>query len=171
MIITNVKINKNKLTQILIIILSISTCWIVFYFYYQQVIKQGVGSDILWRVAESKYFLKGINPYQGEKDKEIDLGTPAAAYAPTSYILNIPFALLNNNYSIVLIYSIIDIFCLYASLSLIRKKLGLRYSAVDPVIILITLVSLINLDHIRYLNYGIISLFGLVLALKSISES
>jgi len=172
MIKVKTEVNKIKPSHNLLIIFSIITFALVCFVYYKEIGKEGAGVDILWRVTESKYYLKGINPFDvfsGNKAVEVNLGMPAA-YAFASYLINIPFAILNDNYKILIFYSIIDIFCLYTGLKLIRQKLGIKYSIADPIIIIITLFSLLNLGHIECLNYGIVSVFGLILAIYSVYE-
>jgi hypothetical protein len=137
---------------------------IVAYFYYVSAYRKGAGVDILWRVKETKYFLMGINPFDvlvGNVPINPDIGLPAA-YAYVSYIAAIPFSFLSEKISILLLYSKIDILCLYAGIFLYRKIMGNKYSILDPLIILITLSSLVILEHINCLNYGVVSIFGLI---------
>jgi len=158
-------VNKENI----IFIINISVLIIVVLTYISQIIVEGTGVDILWRVTESKYFINGINPYEvfiGQKPEVKEFGRPAA-YAHISYLLVAPLAIINNKYVILSIYSIIDIYCLYAGLKIIRKDLGKNYSILDSIIIVITLISLVNLDHIKNLNYGIVAVYGLILTLDA----
>ena len=73
------------------------------------------------RVSEARYFMEGINPfyvYIGEVEKIDRLGQPNA-YSFISYILMIPFTYLENNLLIKILYSIIDVLMLSASMLMI----------------------------------------------------
>ena len=141
-------------------------CFIV-YIYCEAIIRGPVGIDLVMRITETKYFLKGVNPFDAFVERvliDASLGKPAA-YTPISYLLMSPFSLIQNKEIILVIYSIADILCLYYGLYLLRKILKVRYTFVDPFLVLIVSISMIRLDHLVYLNYGIISIFGLILAL------
>lgn len=174
----NIKIAPKRLygsinKENILLTLKISVLLIVVLTYIYQIKLEGAGVDILWRITESKYFLNGINPYEvffGQKPEIKEFGWPAA-YAYISYLLVAPFTIINSKFIVLIIYSIIDILCLYAGLKIIRKDLDKKYSILDSIIILTTLFSLVNLGHIKILNYGIISLYGLLLTLDAAKKN
>ena len=121
---------RNAIRKRLLFLFSTIIFFIIIYCYYKNHLREGAGVDILWRVTEAKYFLMGINPFDvlvGKTSIIPDFGAPAA-YTYISYITVIPFAFLTDKTSILLIFSLIDFFCLYAGVFLNRKLIGAKYS-------------------------------------------
>lgn len=144
----------------------------ILYAYWSEIVLEGAGVDILWRITESKYFLDGINPFDvfiGKKEVNIDYGKPAA-YSFFSYFFAIPFIFIKNKVVVLAVYSIIDIFSFYASIRIIKYFFKSDSIVVEALTIIIALISMIQLGHIVCLNYGIISTFGLLLTLYGIER-
>jgi len=156
------KLNNNK-----VYLFSLAIFFLIVYTYYISIYNKGAGVDMLQRIVETKYFLIGINPFDvmtGKAPVNPAFGIPAA-YAYVSYIFAIPLSLISNKAASVFIFAAFDIFCLYAGLFLYRKLNELNYSIIEPLVLLVTLIAVVRLDHIVYLNYGIISTFGLILTI------
>jgi hypothetical protein len=157
------KLNDKKILSLF----SLAIFFLVIYFYHISIYQKVAGVDLLQRIVETKYFLMGVNPFDvmtGNTPVNPAFGTPAA-YAYASYIFAIPLSLISDKTAIVFIFAAFDIFCLYAGLFLYRRVNGLNYSIIDPIILSVVLISIVRLDHIVYLNYGIISTFGLILTI------
>jgi hypothetical protein len=138
--------------------------------YWLSLDSPGAGTDILWRVSEGKYFLQGINPYDvfiGHIPIVDSWGKPAT-YSFISYIFVFPLTLINNTELILICYSCIDIFCLFAGVLFLNKIINKKLPAVSVLTLVTVAISLITLRHIFYLNYGIIAVFGLLLTVYAI---
>lgn len=125
---------------------------------------------MLQRITETRYFAVGVNPFDvmmGNTPINPAFGIPAA-YAYISYFFVVPLTFISDQTNVIFTYAIFDIFCLFAGLFLFRKLMGLSYSIIDPFILLIVLISILRLNHIIYLNYGIVSTFGLILTIWGI---
>ena len=157
------KLNDHKVVYFF----SLAIFLLVIYFYYISIYHKVAGVDMLQRIVETKYFLTRINPFDvmtGSAPVNPTFGIPAA-YAYVSYIFAIPLSLISDKAAIVFIFAAFDIFCLYAGLFLYRKLNELNHSIIDSIVLSVALIAIVRLDHIVYLNYGIISTFGLILTI------
>lgn len=138
--------------------------------YWLEIKNPGSGVDILWRVTEARYFLLGINPYEvfTENISVIDSWGKPATYSFISYIFAAALSFLTNKHTILIFYSCIDVFCLFGGVYLINKILNKNLPTISLFTIGITCISLIKLGHLIYLNYGLISIFGLLLVFFAI---
>ena len=146
-------------------LIGISVFVLVICKFYQEITYGSVGVDVLWRVTEAKYVLMRINPFDifmGKIPADLNIGKPAV-YAPVSYLFMIPFTFVESKKFILYLYTGLDLFCLCCGIYIIRKSLNVNYDWKDALVLFIIFVSILRLDHIVYLNYGLISVFGLIL--------
>ena len=135
-------------------------------YYFYRIIFFNAGGDLMLRVSEARYFMEGINPfyvYIAEVEKIDRLGQPNA-YSFISYILMIPFTYLENNLLIKILYSIIDVLMLSASMLMISKICDKKFDLrVFSLIGIILLMSVFFWQHVWTLNYNIFVLFFVTL--------
>lgn len=139
---------------------------LVLSYYLYRIIFFNAGGDLMLRVSEARYFMEGINPfyvYIGEVEKIDRLGQ-SNAYSFISYILMIPFTYIENNLVIKILYSIIDVVMLSASMFMVSKICDKEFDFRGFSLIgIILLMSVFFWQHVWTLNYNVFVLFFVTL--------
>lgn len=170
--------NKNKwyLLAYLVIFCLPLTIYLHKYYLHQ------TGADFLVRVAEAKYFLAGINPYDvffGIKPVITAYGPEPAVYSFFSYLFGGFIAKISFDSQIhLLIFIIIDFLSLAFGILLICKLINIninknsQFLYIKPIIkLIIALVcSTYFWQHIYFLNYTLIAGFGLILLIYGLNK-
>lgn len=138
------------------------------------------GADFLVRMAEAKYFLARINPYDvffGLKPIISVYGPEPAVYSFFSYVFGAVITKISNISKIqILIYIAIDFFSLVLGILFIRKIANLEthnqfeQSQPDIKLILVLICSTYFWQHVYFLNYTLISEFGLILLIYGLTK-
>lgn len=138
-----------------------------------------IGADFLVRIAEAKYFLAGVNPYDvffGLKPIIQAYGPEPAVYSFFSYIFGGIITKISNISQIQLfIFIIIDFFALVFGILLIGRITNLqisnKFNFINPVIklIIILVCSTFFWQHVYFLNYTLIAIFGLILLIYGLN--
>ena len=154
-------------------------CLPIFIYLYKYNLHQ-TGADFLVRVAEAKYFLAGINPYDvfmGIKPIISVYGPEPAVYSFFSYIFAAAITKLSNISQIqLLIYVFLDFLSLVMGILLLNKIIGIdrkqQNSSLQQTfkLILVLICSTFFWQHVYFLNYTLVSVFGLILAIYGISK-
>lgn len=139
-----------------------------------------IGADFLVRIAESKYFLAGINPYEvfiGVKPVISVYGPEPAVYSFFSYLFAAALTKISNVSQIqLLIFIFVDFGSLVLGILLLNKiSVPNTYNKIDllqqaPKLIFVLVCSTFFWQHVYFLNYTLISVFGLILLLYGISK-
>ena len=146
--------------------------FIMFAFYIVMIL-EGYGQDLLLRVSESKYFIKGINPYDvfiGKVDRIHGYGM-SHAYSFFSYYFASVFLLFENSIWQKIIYSIIDILSLVVGIYLVEEMACEERNLTGPITIFILLISVFFWKHVMSLNYTFIIALGLILTFYGIYKN
>lgn len=138
------------------------------------------GADFLVRMAEAKYFLARINPYDvffGLKPIISVYGPEPAVYSFFSYIFGAVITKISNISEIQLsIYIAIDFVSLVLGILYIQRMTNLethnQFNQPQPVIklILVLICSTYFWQHVYFLNYTLISEFGLILLIYGVTK-
>ena len=130
------------------------------------------GGDLLWRITEAKYFLRGINPFDEfvRHTKTVkDFGQIPAAYSFISYYFaSALYLIAPNDQSAIIAFAVIDVCALILGITLLIKYLGVsirRSLIVFPAL----LSSVFFWQHLAFLNYTVIATLGLILVVYGLS--
>jgi hypothetical protein len=137
-----------------------------------------IGADFLVRIAESKYFLARINPYEvfvGVKPLISAYGPEPAVYSFFSYIFAAALTKISNVSQIqLLIFIFVDFGSFLLGFFLLNK---ITQSYINnktdslkqaPKLILVLIFSTFFWQHVYFLNYTLVSMFGLILLIFGI---
>lgn len=139
-----------------------------------------IGADFLVRIAEAKYFLARINPYEvfvGVKPVISVYGPEPAVYSFFSYLFAAAITKISNVSQIqLLIFIFVDFCSLVLGILLLNNisvpnthnKIELLQQAAKLIFVLV--FSTFFWQHVYFLNYTLVSVFGLILLLYGISQ-
>ena len=143
-----------------------------------------IGADFLLRITEAKYFLAGINPYDvfmGFKPIISAYGPKPAVYSFFSYLFAGLITKAASSEPIqLLIFIYLDFAALVAGVLLVNKILqsflgcqpGLApQSQHNWVLMLVLICSTYFWQHVYFLNYTLLSIFGLLLVIWGLSKN
>jgi hypothetical protein len=163
------KINWRTLAYTLIFLLPLA----IYLHKYQA---QAIGADFLLRITEAKYFLAGINPFNvfmGYEPIISVYGQKPAAYSFFSYFFAGLFTKITGNQQTqLLIFIWLDFAALVAGILLVNKMAqsflkGQPRLAQQPqknwVLLVVLVCSTYFWQHVYFLNYTLLSVFGLLL--------
>jgi hypothetical protein len=149
--------------------------FVVLVIYYIKAINGNINSaDITARLGEAQYWIKGINPYDvyfGNTPLLLENTSSAGMYSYISYYFCAILIAGFGHQGAVYIFLLIDIICLFFGIVLYNKlllKTGWQNS--DLLVLVITFVGIIQLDHALWLNYGFVSIFGLLLSYYGLQQ-
>lgn len=148
----------------------------LFAIYWYKFQAHAIGADFLLRVTEARYFLVGINPYDvfmGREPVISAFGPTPAAYSFFSYFFAGLFVKITSNQQTQLfIFICLDFASLVAGVLLVNKMMrsfftGPLKSVQQPsktwVLVLVLVCSTYFWQHVYFLNYTLLSVFGLLL--------
>jgi hypothetical protein len=139
-----------------------------------------IGADFLVRVAEAKYFLARINPYDvfvGVKPLVSVYGPEPAVYSFFSYLFAAALTKISNVSQIqLLIFILIDFGSLMLGALLLNKMIRSKtHNKTDPLqqiakLMLVLICSTFFWQHVYFLNYTLIAVFGLILLIYGLAN-
>ena len=154
-------------------------CFPLFIYLYKYNLHQ-IGADFLVRIAESKYFLARTNPYEvfvGAKPLISAYGPEPAVYSFFSYLFAAVLTKISNVSQIqLLIFIFIDFGSLVLGILLLNKiSVSYTQNKIDlflqaPKLILVLICSAFFWQHVYFLNYTLVSVFGLILVIHGITN-
>lgn len=130
------------------------------------------GGDLMLRVWEAKYFLLRINPYDvfiGDVPRKEGFGT-SNAYSWFSYYFGALLSVIDSANGQKAVYAVLDIAVLFVGIRLTEKLCGQSSHQYAPLIIGILLCSVFFWQHVYFLNYNIVAIFGLILVFFGIER-
>ena len=167
-------------------------CWLIYCaplaIYFVKFYHQEIGADLLMRLTEAKYFRIQINPYDvfhGVKPAIGAYGNQLAAYSFFSYIFaGLLNKVSNSSQVAILIFICIDFVALIGGVVLTNKirsrtmdqyfgyKIEIEHNEnnirINLLFMLVLMCSPYFWQHIYFLNYTVLSIFGLLLLIYSL---
>jgi len=158
---------------------SATLCLPLFIYLYKYNLQQ-TGADFLVRIAEAKYFLARINPYEvfvGLKPIISAYGPEPAVYSFFSYLFAAVLTKLSNvSQTQLFVYIVLDFCSLVVGILLLNKITDSHsQQQICPLkqrlkLILVLISSTFFWQHVYFLNYTLVSVFGLILLIYGISK-
>ena len=124
------------------------------------------------RVWEAKYFLLRINPYDvfiGDVPRKEGFGT-SNAYSWFSYYFGALISVIDSAKGQKALYAVLDMALLFGGIRLTEKLCGGSHHHHAPIVIDILLCSVFFWQHVYFLNYNVIAIFGLILVFWGIER-
>lgn len=143
-----------------------------------------IGADFLLRITEAKYFLAGINPYDvfmGIEPIISVYGPTPAVYSFFSYFFAGLFTKIANNEQVQLfLFICLDFAALVAGVLLVNNMM-MSFLAKAPALalpsqknwalVLVLICSTYFWQHVYFLNYTLLSVFGLLLVIWGLHKN
>jgi hypothetical protein len=156
----------------------------LFAIYFYKFLAREIGADFLLRMTEARYFLAAINPYDVFMDVEPIIsvyGPKPAVYSFFSYFFASIFTkITGNEQAQLLLFICLDFVALVAGVLLVNKMISSFWAKPSDlvsqpsknwVLMLVLVCSTYFWQHVYFLNYTLLSIFGLLLVLWGLQKN